>query len=192
MDYHKLLNVKTDLYNTYNPNYYPNLIYTLNMPSKTHCSYCNNDYAKSYYKKHLLSKKHLKNQEVHPEIEPVEEPEQEKDFTLYLLKNTRNKNTYLGVTKNSEKRIKQHNGKLKGGAKYTRAKKGKGKWIYHMKVTNLTKSEAYSMESLIKWAAKKNYKKGIRGDKSKSLLERKVDLLLSFKEKFSNCEVNYF
>ena len=157
---------------------------------KNHCEVCNNDYAKSYYKKHLLSKKHLKNLEEHPEIEQVEEPEQEKDFTLYLLKNTRNKYTYLGVTNNSEKRIKQHNGKIKGGAKYTRAFKRKGEWIYHLKITKLTKSEAYSMESLTKHAAKKNYKNK-KTEKGKTLLERKVNLLLSFKERFPNCKINY-
>ena len=35
----------------------------INMSSnKIHCDCCNRDYVKSYYKKHLVSKKHLKNQ----------------------------------------------------------------------------------------------------------------------------------
>ena len=116
--------------------------------------------------------------------------EDKPDYILYLLKNTHHKYTYLGVTNNSEKRIRAHNGEIKGGAKYTRAFKRNGKWIYHMKISNLTKSEACSMESLTKHAAKKNYKnkKSIKG---KTLLERKVNLLLSFQEKFPNCVFNY-
>ena len=129
------------------------------MSSKIHCDCCNNDYVKSYYKKHLLSKKHLKNQvETGQPIVEQSIVEQPKDYIVYLLKNTKHKYTYLGVTNNSEKRIQQHNGKIKGGAKYTRAFKRTGTWIYHIKISNLTKSEAHSMESLTKHAAKRNYK----------------------------------
>lgn len=114
------------------------------------------------------------------------------NFIVYLLINTRNKYTYLGVTNNSIKRIRQHNGEIKGGAKYTRAKKKDGIWKYYMKISNLSKSEAYSLESFTKHAAKRNYKNK-KIDKTKTALEKKVDLLLSFKEeKFSHSEVNYF
>jgi predicted GIY-YIG superfamily endonuclease len=112
------------------------------------------------------------------------------NFIVYLLINTKNKYTYLGVTNNSDKRIRQHNGEIKGGAKYTRARKKNGIWKYYLKISNLTKSEAYSMESLTKWAAKKNYKDK-KIDKGKTPLERKVNLLLSFKDKFPHCEINF-
>jgi hypothetical protein len=46
------------------------------------------------------------------------------------------------------------------------------------------------MESLTKWAAKKNYKDK-KIDKGKTPLERKVNLLLSFKDKFPHCEINF-
>ena len=39
--------------------------------TKTHCDCCNKDYAKSYYKKHLLSKKHLKNQAASGIVQPI-------------------------------------------------------------------------------------------------------------------------
>ena len=71
------------------------------------------------------------------------------NYILYLLKNTSNKYTYLGITNNSERRIRQHNNIIKGGAKYTHAKKGDGEWVYHLKITNLTKfytSIGYSMQ----------------------------------------------
>ncbi len=39
---------------------------------------------------------------------------------MYLLK-CANDSLYCGITNNLEKRLRQHNGELKGGAKYTRA-----------------------------------------------------------------------
>ena len=62
-----------------------------------------------------------------------------KDYTVYVLKNTKSSRTYIGVTNKPYTRLKQHNGLIKGGAKYTRAFKGEGEWIYQMRVTNLTK-----------------------------------------------------
>jgi len=110
------------------------------------------------------------------------------NFIVYLLINTRNKYTYLGVTNNSIKRIRQHNGEIKGGAKYTRAKKKNGIWKYYMKISNLTKSEAYSMESLIKYATKKIYK----NNKTKTSFERKVNLILEFQEKYPHSKIHFF
>ena len=40
-------------------------------------------------------------------------------YIVYLLTNTNNNYTYLGITNNSIKRLRQHNGEIKGGAKYT-------------------------------------------------------------------------
>lgn len=41
-------------------------------------------------------------------------------FTLYILRTSRN-TLYIGQTNNLEKRLSQHRGKSKGGAKYLRA-----------------------------------------------------------------------
>lgn len=46
----------------------------------------------------------------------------DKGFFVYIVKCT-DKSLYTGVTTNLEKRIKEHNGQLKGGAKYTRSKR---------------------------------------------------------------------
>lgn len=43
-------------------------------------------------------------------------------YVLYLVASTDGKCTYVGITKNLTKRLRQHNGELKGGAKYTRGK----------------------------------------------------------------------
>ena len=41
-------------------------------------------------------------------------------FCCYLLKSTTTRKTYFGYTKNVSKRLRQHNGEIKGGAKATR------------------------------------------------------------------------
>ena len=38
---------------------------------------------------------------------------------VYLIKSTLTKKTYVGSCKKLSKRIRQHNGEIKGGAKYT-------------------------------------------------------------------------
>ena len=58
------------------------------------------------------------------------------NYIVYLLKNSCNNFTYLGITNNSNRRIRQHNGIIKGGAKYTRMKKNNGEWKYYLKHLN--------------------------------------------------------
>ena len=41
---------------------------------------------------------------------------EETDYIVYLLYNTCNNKTYLGITNNSRRRLRQHNGEIKGGA----------------------------------------------------------------------------
>ena len=72
------------------------------------------------------------------------------NWSLYLLENSENKKTYLGVTVNIKRRIRQHNCELKGGAKYTSSNKGNGSWILKTIINDLTKSEALSYERIIK------------------------------------------
>ena len=75
-------------------------------------------------------------------------------WIVYLLRNSipSIKRTYLGVTTltNQSKRLRQHNGYLGGGAKYTKAFKGGGEWRYVMKITNLSKRQALSIEKRVK------------------------------------------
>lgn len=88
---------------------------------------------------------------------------------LYLLENTENKKTYLGVTVNIERRIRQHNGELVGGAKYTSSNKGNGSWVLKALANDLTKSQALSYERIIK-----NKR---RQGKGKTPLERRLYLM---------------
>jgi len=80
------------------------------------------------------------------------------NYIIYLLYNTKNNNTYIGITNNKERRIRQHNGELVGGAKYTHIKKGDGEWLYYGWIqsnTMLIKNRALSLEKKIKIASKK-------------------------------------
>ena len=72
------------------------------------------------------------------------------NYCIYLLKHTEHNKTYLGITNNQKRRIRQHNCIIKGGAKYTSSNLGTGKWVYHLIIPNLTKSKALSYERIIK------------------------------------------
>jgi len=65
---------------------------------------------------------------------------------VYLLL-CANDHLYCGVTNNIEKRVKQHNGELKGGAKYTRANRP---CLLVYKEVKSTRSKALVRESEIK------------------------------------------
>ena len=91
------------------------------------------------------------------------------DYNLYLLKHTKHNRTYLGITNNLKRRLRQHNCEIKGGAKYTSSYLLDGKWRYHMIVKNLSKSQALSYERIIKNKRKKS--------KGKTPLEKRMYLI---------------
>lgn len=47
-------------------------------------------------------------------------------YTVYCLINASRRRTYVGSTNHLERRLRQHNGELVGGAKYTSSK---GPWV---------------------------------------------------------------
>lgn len=55
---------------------------------------------------------------------------------VYILENTHDNRTYVGATIDPDKRLKQHNGILKGGAKYTKSF-GKSTWIHAVIISGL-------------------------------------------------------
>ena len=82
------------------------------------------------------------------------------NYIIYVLTNTNNKNTYIGITNNQARRIRQHNGELVGGAKSTTAKKGDGQWIYYGWIRTINedlidKHTALSLEKRIKIRSRK-------------------------------------
>lgn len=68
---------------------------------------------------------------------------------VYLLTSTTAKQTYIGMTNNVKRRLRQHNGELAGGAKYT--SRG-GPWVLK------TKYGPYPTRSIackVEWRAKR-------------------------------------
>ena len=83
------------------------------------------------------------------------------DYIIYLLINTTNNYTYVGITNNQERRLRQHNGELVGGAKYTKAKKGEGSWKFYgwIKANEesiLEKIRSLKLEYRVKYLSRKN------------------------------------
>ncbi len=77
------------------------------------------------------------------------------DYVVYLLVNTSNNKTYVGSTNNTVRRIRQHNGELVGGAKYTKLNKDTGEWKFYGMVKNLFKIQALSIEKKVQIRSRK-------------------------------------
>ncbi len=80
------------------------------------------------------------------------------NYKIYVLVNTCNNKTYIGITNNVVRRLRQHNKELVGGAKYTTNNKGDGEWKYYGYIENVNKHDALSLEKKIKLRSRK--KKG--------------------------------
>lgn len=74
-------------------------------------------------------------------------------YFVYILINQ--KRTYVGMTNDLGHRIRQHNGLIKGGAKYTTNFLNNDVWHYHTIIENLDKKTALSIEKKIKIYSKK-------------------------------------
>ena len=73
----------------------------------------------------------------------------------YILGNIHNDRTYNGYTVNVKRRLRQHNGELKGGAKYT--SKDPGAWFIVISITSheFTKHTALSFEWSVRYPTNK-------------------------------------
>ena len=74
----------------------------------------------------------------------------QKKWLIYILE-CRDGSLYCGITNNIEKRLKQHKGEIKGGAKYTRSHLP-CKLVYKEK--SASRSEALKREAIIKKMSK--------------------------------------
>ena len=76
----------------------------------------------------------------------------EKIWTIYILE-CGDKTLYCGITNNLEKRMRQHRGEIKVGAKYTRSRQP-----FSITYTEevLTRSEALKREFIIKKMTKRD------------------------------------
>jgi predicted GIY-YIG superfamily endonuclease len=89
------------------------------------------------------------------ETNALETVSPEKKYVVYLLVNTSNPCTYVGSTNNTIRRIRQHNGDLVGGAKYTKNNKNDGIWKFYGYIQNLEKRQALSIEKRIQIRSRK-------------------------------------
>jgi len=72
------------------------------------------------------------------------------DYLVYVLINTIHNKTYVGITNNPTRRLRQHNGEICGGAKYTTSNKCGGEWKFYGFIRNLEKRQSLSIEKKIK------------------------------------------
>jgi len=75
-------------------------------------------------------------------------------FLVYLLKNNKNNKSYIGYTNDFYKRWKQHNGILKGGARYTTNNKGIWEPIC---IIDGFKDKSEALRCEWRWKRKKGY-----------------------------------
>lgn len=86
--------------------------------------------------------------------------EPETDYYVYLLKHEKLNRTYVGITNNLKRRLRQHNGEIKGGAHLTTSCLKYGKWVIYGYIEGLSKCEALSREKIIHNMSKKRRGKG--------------------------------
>ena len=98
------------------------------------------------------------------------------NYLVYLLVNNKNNCTYIGSTNNPIRRIRQHNGDLVGGAKYTKMKKDDGEWTYYGQIVNLDKHTALSVEKKIQIRSRKT--------KGGSPLEKRLNCISKLLEEY--------
>ena len=77
-----------------------------------------------------------------------------KKWIIYLLE-CGDKSLYCGITNNLDRRLKQHNGEINGGAKYTQSRKPL-KIVYQENA--ISRAEALKREITIKRMSKKSKK----------------------------------
>ncbi|MEC8392652.1 MAG: GIY-YIG nuclease family protein, partial [Actinomycetota bacterium] len=117
-------------------------------------------------------------------------------WNLYLLQHEHSGRTYLGITTDMERRLRQHNGLLSGGSKYTRAFRGTASvasgeehfspWKEALVVKGLSRSRAMALEAQIKIESKKkgNSSNGARESHTTRASQR-AQLVLS---RITDCE----
>jgi putative endonuclease len=77
----------------------------------------------------------------------MEREQKKKMYVCYLLVNETNRRTYIGITTCLQRRLRQHNGLICGGAKYTRSSRP---WRVHCFVSSFC-NKSMAMRFEWKW-----------------------------------------
>jgi len=107
------------------------------------------------------------------------------DYLVYILVNTNNNKTYVGMTNNYNRRIRQHNCEIVGGARYTKMNKNEGLWNYYGIINNLNKRLALRIEKLIKINSRK-----ISGSPIERRMKSINKVLINYPELFFEFKIN--
>jgi len=107
-----------------------------------------------------------------------------KKYIVYLIANYYNNKTYLGITDNLEKKIIEHNTPKINKVPYTKKYKENGIWVCCLKISNLLKYEAYTIERMAK-------NKRL-GDKNLNFIQKRLNSILDIIKKYTDAKTEVF
>jgi predicted GIY-YIG superfamily endonuclease len=81
-------------------------------------------------------------------------------WTFYLLTNLDSNATYAGVTNNTKRRLRQHNGEISGGGRWCKRKGGR--WVFALTIGSFEKREVLRFEYAFKHGIPGFIPRGIR------------------------------
>lgn len=85
-------------------------------------------------------------------------------YVCYTLLSADQRCTYVGITNNMARRLRQHNGELAGGAKYTTRRSVKQPWSIACTVSGFrTKVEALQFEWALHHTPRRSFGTGLQG-----------------------------
>lgn len=105
------------------------------------------------------------------------------NYIIYVLYNTVSNYTYVGITNKPERRIRQHNGELVGGAKYTKFKKGDGEWKFYAWIKA---KEDLIIEKRLALSIEKRVKILSRKMSGKTPIEKRIKAINKILEEFES------
>jgi predicted GIY-YIG superfamily endonuclease len=96
----------------------------------------------------------------------------EKKYVCYLLSSDVSNKTYVGITNNLMKRIRQHNGECSGGAKYTCQGRP---WKIYGYVDGFGEDKSFVLKFEWRWKYYSRREKGNPIDKRMKALDKLID-----------------
>jgi predicted GIY-YIG superfamily endonuclease len=104
----------------------------------------------------------------------------ERNYICYFLVSTNTNKTYIGITNNLTKRIRQHNGECSGGAKYTCQGRP---WKIYGYVEGFGEDKSFVLKFEWRWKYESRKEKGNPIDRRLRAMDRLLDINGHFGEK---------